>query len=317
MQRLDRQAVVDEILRQVIEQFRVGGPLAVQPEVAWRVHQAGAEVFLPHAVDDHPERNGLRRDAAGKLKSSATFRERDPFGAQHRQKSAGHRVAEPGRVAAQVHLQVDGLLDVTHAVHVGELGRQRLRHGLDVLAQPLDQGAAVAAESLLQSPPSKAQQARSRRLARRIVRVEVALKDIAPQRRALGGHAAQLEAAAWAEVVVGDELVRQVGRLLGFGGRQRARLDDVVLFLDLALFEHRADQQLLESVGERGRLFGGPAFRHHGLPVFEERIEHRTFLQERQPAVEQFVVELLLVDDGELVFLRLAGHLPGGLHVLR
>ncbi len=230
-------------------------PLAVHAEVARRVDQAGAEVFLPDAVDDHPQRDRLRGDGARQLEPAAAFREgRRARRLQHREEAARHGVAQAHRVAAQVHLQVDRLLDVANAVHVGVLRRQRLLHRLDVLAQAFDQRAAIAAEPLLEPPAGEAQQPRPRRLAGRVIGIEIAHEHVAPERGALRRHAAQLEAAARAEVVVGLELVGQVRRLLRLGRRQRPRLDDVVLFLDLALFEDHADQQLLEGVGQRRRL---------------------------------------------------------------
>ena len=75
---------------------------------------------------------------------------------------ARHRVAEAQRVAAQVHLQVDRLLDVADAVHVGvTVRRQRLLRRLDVLAQALDQRAAIVAQPLFEAPAAEAEQARA------------------------------------------------------------------------------------------------------------------------------------------------------------
>ena len=57
VQGLHRHPVLDEVGREIVEQLGVGGLLAVDAEVARRVHEAGADVFLPHAVDDF-EPNG-------------------------------------------------------------------------------------------------------------------------------------------------------------------------------------------------------------------------------------------------------------------
>jgi len=71
MQLLDRQAVVDEPLRQVFEQLRVGRPLAVDAEVARRVDDAGAEMPFPDAVDDDANRDRFLDDRFGEGRSVA------------------------------------------------------------------------------------------------------------------------------------------------------------------------------------------------------------------------------------------------------
>ncbi len=166
-----------------------------------------------------------------------------------------------------------------------------------------------SAQPVKRSRPGRA------RLARRVVGVEGVAEHVGPERRALRGHALQLESAAGAEVVVGLELVRQVRRFLRLRARQRPGADDVVLLLHLALFEHHRHEQRLEVGGERVGLLRGAALGDERLPVLQERIEHRPLGQEDQPAVEELVVELVLADDLVLVLLRLAGDLPRRLHV--
>ncbi len=203
-------------------------------------------------------------------------------------------------------------------MHVGVLRRQRLLHRLDVLAQPLDEGAPIVAEPLLETPAAEAEQSRLRHLAdHHVVGLEVEDERVSIERGPLLRRAAELEAAAGAEVVVGLELVGLVGRLLRLGGGQRPRPDDVVLLLDLALFEQHTNQQLLERSRELVRFGRRAAARDHLLPVFQVRVEGRLALEEGEPSVEELVIELLLLDDLGLLLLRLTGHLPCGLHVLR
>ncbi len=77
----------------------------------------------------------------------------------------GTRVAEAQRIAAQVNLQVERLLDVAHAVHVRVTGVELLLRRLDVLAQALDQRATIVAQPLFEAPAAEAEQARLRLLA--------------------------------------------------------------------------------------------------------------------------------------------------------
>ena len=72
---------------------------------------------------------------------------------------------------------------------------------------------------------------------------------------AVGREALELETAAGAEIIVGDELVRKVRWLLLLRPRERLRANDVVLLLDLALLEHDVEQQGLEIVRQRLGLF--------------------------------------------------------------
>src|SRR5262245_31014472 len=76
MQFLDRQAVVDEELRQVVEQLRMCRPLAGDTEVAWRIDEPGSEVAFPDAIDDDADRDWLPQDRFSGLETPAARRER-------------------------------------------------------------------------------------------------------------------------------------------------------------------------------------------------------------------------------------------------
>src|SRR5580765_3269262 len=147
--------------------------------------------------------------------------------------------------------------------------------------------------------------------------VEVALEHVRPQAVLLGRQALQLEPATRTEVIVRDELVRQVRRFLLLRARERLRADDLVLVLDLLVREHRVDERRLEVVGERLRFALRASALDHRLPRRQVLIERRRLLEEAQPSIEQLVVELFRLDDATLVLLRLAHDLPRGLHVLR
>ena len=54
MQVLDGPTAVDQFGGQPIQQLGVAGRRSGSPEVAGRVHDAGAEVMLPDSIDDHP-----------------------------------------------------------------------------------------------------------------------------------------------------------------------------------------------------------------------------------------------------------------------
>src|SRR5688500_16191943 len=98
-----------------------------------------------------------------------------------------------------MHLQICGLLDVAHTVHVRVLRRKRLLHRFDVLTQTVDERAAIISPPLLEPPAGELKETGPRRLARGIIRIEVLLEDIAPERRTLRRHAAELETAAGTE----------------------------------------------------------------------------------------------------------------------
>ena len=90
---------------------RVRRPVALRAEVARRVDQAGAEVVLPDAVDDHAgrQRRALGDDGVGQFEPAAALRERPRrVGRQHRQEAARHDRAGAGRVAAHLHGHVLG-----------------------------------------------------------------------------------------------------------------------------------------------------------------------------------------------------------------
>src|SRR5687768_18451722 len=100
-------------------------------------------------------------------------------------------------------LQVDRLLDVAHAVHVRIAAvLQLFLCGLNVFAQALDQGAAIVAKSLLQSPAVESKQRRHGRLSRYWdVRFQVHEKQIALESGAILRHDAVLDADTGADVL--------------------------------------------------------------------------------------------------------------------
>ena len=49
-----RQPLGDQLVGEIIEQFRMAGVAAVDAEVVGRLDDALAEVILPDAVDQHP-----------------------------------------------------------------------------------------------------------------------------------------------------------------------------------------------------------------------------------------------------------------------
>ena len=242
---------------------------------------------------------------------------------QHREEMARHLVAEVVRVAALADLAGStGFSTSRDAVHVGVLRRLRLAQRLDVGAQPVDVAPAVGAQLPLEAPAAEREQAR-------LDRRPAPARDRTPSCRS-----------RWKTSV--QRLLRSTGRLFSsrpqpgqksslvtnsFGSLRRLLLlragqrlgaDDVVLFLDLlaARTSRRA-----AAPGTR-RPASSPPPRvpprlDHLLPLRQVRIEPRRLREELEPALEQLVIELLGVDDLRDLFLRLAGHLPRRLHVLR
>ena len=154
--------VVDEPLRQVVEQLGMRRPLAGDAEVARRVDQAGAEMPLPDPVDDDAHRDRLRRIA------SASSRRPLPFvnGAgslsdrtlrKWRGTSAPRLYGLPRRLT----FRFDRLLDVADAVDERILRRLRLAQRLDVAAQRLDVAAAIGAQLPLEPPACGTRAARA------------------------------------------------------------------------------------------------------------------------------------------------------------
>ena len=112
VQRLHGPALLDELLREPVEQRRVRGPLAERAEVARGAHEAGAEVMLPEAVHHHArgERVLRVRDGAGQFEPPAAALERlDLAAGQHGQERPWRDVARRVLVAAQQHRDVGGL----------------------------------------------------------------------------------------------------------------------------------------------------------------------------------------------------------------
>jgi hypothetical protein len=75
VQLLDRAFLVDEPLRQILEQLGVRRPLARDAEVARRVDQTRTEVPLPDPVDDHARGDRLPVDGIRELEPPAAFGE--------------------------------------------------------------------------------------------------------------------------------------------------------------------------------------------------------------------------------------------------
>ena len=128
---------VDEELRQVFEQLRVGGALAGDAEVARRVHDAGAEVPLPDAVDDHAHRDRLLDDRVRQFQAAAAAGERGRLAGGRAPSGSGAATSSPSFVgaAADRDLQVLRLLDVLDAVNERVLRPQLLLERLDLVAQ--------------------------------------------------------------------------------------------------------------------------------------------------------------------------------------
>jgi hypothetical protein len=59
MQMFDGPIVINQFLRQPVEQFGVAGWHAVETEVAGGFYQANTKVRLPHAVHDDSSRHGV------------------------------------------------------------------------------------------------------------------------------------------------------------------------------------------------------------------------------------------------------------------
>ncbi len=115
-------------------------------------------------------------------------------------------------------------------------------------------------------------------------------------------------------------VLNSLGLFAGFFGLLVGRACALMMsfsFLSSRSSSSTLDNQFLERRGERLGLLRRAAARDHRLPVLQVRIEGRLALEKRQPAIEELVIELLLLDDLGLLLLRLAGHLPRRLHVLR
>src|SRR6266545_687692 len=218
VQLLDREPVVDEPLRQVLEQFRIRRPFAVDPEIARRVDNPRAEMAFPDAVDDDANGNRFLDDRLCELEAAAPFREgRGPVRAQHRQEVARRLVAKVERIASLAHLELDRLLGVLYAVHERIVGRLRGAQSFDIGPQILDVAPTLGAQLSFETPATKREEARLDTIARlRGIEaiLKISLKHVGPQVGALDRQALQLEAASRTEIVVGDEVARELRRLL-------------------------------------------------------------------------------------------------------
>ena len=136
MERLQRPAVPDQPLRQVIEQRGVAGAVAGLPEVARRADDPLAEMMLPQPVHDHSRRERIVGcgDGFGQFPSAAAIGERRRISAgQHLQEPPRRFVAKVLRVPADVDAQVLRLRDVLDGTQVGVRLRDRLVEARDFL----------------------------------------------------------------------------------------------------------------------------------------------------------------------------------------
>ena len=102
---LDRPAVADEPIGQVVEQLRMGGPIAEHPEVVDGRDEAPAEDVVPDAIHRDSRRQGVGRigDPPGEVQASAAGRSgrRPAIAREGREHPAGHDRADGLRVAAE------------------------------------------------------------------------------------------------------------------------------------------------------------------------------------------------------------------------
>ena len=63
-------------LSQIFEQFRVGGTLTGETEIAGRIDNARAEVTLPHAIDIDAHGQGLPHNGFGQFQPATAMLER-------------------------------------------------------------------------------------------------------------------------------------------------------------------------------------------------------------------------------------------------
>ena len=131
-------AAVAEIHRQPVEQFRMARPRAHDAEILGRLHDPGAEYFLPHAIDGDPrgQRIGrahrplrqaepVERRAGGQRRQEMRHRRPNPLGARVVDAASQHvGIRKSGRFLADQRNVAVFRKAVQFAVERGELCRQ-------------------------------------------------------------------------------------------------------------------------------------------------------------------------------------------------
>ena len=73
MNRFRAPTAFDKASGQIIEYFGMARPIAHEPKVRWRAHNARAKVIVPNAVDRYPGSERIRR-AGNRLRQLQTTR---------------------------------------------------------------------------------------------------------------------------------------------------------------------------------------------------------------------------------------------------
>ena len=100
MQLLHRHSIIDKPLRQVLQQFRIGGALAHNAEIAGCIHDSGTKVRAPDAIDNHAHRNRLLDNLFRQIQAAASVIQRDRIAAQHRKEMPRNFVSQIERTSA-------------------------------------------------------------------------------------------------------------------------------------------------------------------------------------------------------------------------
>ena len=101
LQLFNGHAIFDKAAGQVLEQFRIGGPLAAETEITGRIHDAGAKLAFPDSIHDNPHGDGLVHDQIRQLHAAAAIGERYRIAlGQDAQKMPRHFRPEGFRIAA-------------------------------------------------------------------------------------------------------------------------------------------------------------------------------------------------------------------------
>src|SRR5437868_2556286 len=92
MEPAQRPAIFDESRSKIVQQFWMRGTVALEAEIAWRLHNPPSEMLFPDPVDNHPgrQRGSFGDDCFGQIDPAAA-------GAQAARRRAGQYFDEPPR----------------------------------------------------------------------------------------------------------------------------------------------------------------------------------------------------------------------------
>src|SRR5262249_22124893 len=150
-------AMRDEVVCQILEQFRIRGALAGGSKVTRRVHDPRSEMCFPDSIDENSHCERLFCDRFGKFQAAASLRERlrVAFGKKTEEVTRNCGPGRVVRVSPERDLNIFRLLGILNAMNERIMGFHLLADRVDVALNVFDSRLSFSANAALESPSAE------------------------------------------------------------------------------------------------------------------------------------------------------------------